>query len=195
MRDLELSRATTSQVTSVHLVFKPSGYATFYVDDAQGTLAVESDWGCWAYRWGRGSWIHPSHDLSAALRGQIGSDHDYVTRKLFGANDDEYNPEATRKAWRERLLEQRRCGRITRELAREAWDQIGEIDLDEPALAYQALDDLPELDRVLGDRCEIFERTMRRQFVLMRDVLLPAFVAELRRVDAGEALKKDGAGC
>lgn len=187
MRDLQLARATTAQVTSLHFVFKPYGWATFYLDDAQGTLAVESDWGSWAHRWGRGSHLDASHDLSAALKGRIGDDPDYIARKLFGSSVEEYDASATADHWRELIIERRRSQRIDRELARAAWEQVDEIDLTSADVAWARLDygDFPELGRALGnDWSEIFVRTKRREFLLMRDVLLPAFVAELRRSSA-----------
>ncbi|GAB5541318.1 MAG: hypothetical protein SangKO_010780 [Sandaracinaceae bacterium] len=79
------------------------GWAAFYLDDTHGTLALVSDWGTWSHRWGRGTWLGESQNLSDALRRWVGAD--YVARKLFYGVPDEFDGRATVKDWRVQVLE------------------------------------------------------------------------------------------
>lgn len=172
MLELQLARATVGRVISIHLLFQPHGWATFYVDDAQGTLAVASDWGSYSYRWGRGSHLAVDPpDLSRALATRFGAH--YVANKLFPEHHV-YDPQATERAWRDWLIQLRRDGSIGREEAREAWDEIGLLDFGgEPPLddAHKAMG---------SDVWELTETSEHPWFVRLRDDLLPAFLAELR---------------
>jgi hypothetical protein len=181
MEIVQLARATVAQVRSIHLVFKSYGWATFYVDDAQGTLAVESDWGSYAHRWGRGAWLGVEpHDLSLALATRLGID--YVARKLFLGRENElraYDEKATERRWREDILQGRRRGWILRGDARDAWDALADVDFSSgPELVWH---EAPrELRDVIGDPCEAFVYTETPRFLTVRNVLLPAFLAALR---------------
>lgn len=178
--DISVANVAASEVLSVHITFKPLGWATFYVDDARGTLAIESDWGSYAYRWGRGSWlgVEPP-DLSLALRGRIGSDSDYIARKLLGAKVRAYCPETTRREWFRLIARRRRDGVLSRGTARDAWDEVSRADLGHPAIAWSDASDA--LREALGnDPCDLFFDSVTPAFLIVRDVLIPAFIAALR---------------
>lgn len=157
------------------------GWAAFYLDDTHGTLALVSDWGTWSHRWGRGSWLCESQNLSDALRERFGAD--YVARKLFVGVPDEFDGPATVKGWRVQVLEERRSGSLTRSQARGAWDALNDLDTEAPAdlLIQEALAD-EDLHRVIGD--SYWESAVYRKphaFGVVRDAILPLLFEALRK--------------
>lgn len=190
IENVELASATVGRTLTIHLTFKPYGWATFYVDDAQGTLAIESDWGSYAYRWGRGSWLGVEpHDLSLALSGRIGNDHDYIARKLFGPKVDAYDPEATEREWRDEILRARREERCSGEAARDAWETLRHVDFQDERGAVETAWENRSLRGVITDPVELRRTSKTPWFLTMRNVLLPAFVAELRKELGGQPVK------
>lgn len=189
----ELARVGVGRTLTIHLTFKPMGWATFYIDDAQGTLAIESDWGSYAYRWGRGPWlgVEPP-DLSRALAGSIGDDHDYIARKLFRSKADAYDPEATEREWRSEIVRARREGRCSAEAARDAWDTLRHVDFQDERGAVETAWENRSLRGVITDPVELRRTSKTPWFLTMREVLLPAFVAELRKALDADAIAEHG---
>ncbi len=195
MGELELASTTVTTSLTIHLVFRPMGWATFVVDDAQGTLSIESDWGSYAYRWGRGEWlgVEPP-DLSRALAGHIGSDHDYIARKLVSPVH-ETDVAATVRYVRKEILRMRRERALDAFDARWAWDCLVDVDTEDEF--YSAMNELP-LNRYF---CEPWNLVLTRatgRFLVVRDHLLPAFVeqlrAHLRAADLGGAVAEEVRG-
>lgn len=156
------------------------GWAAFYLDDTHGTLALVSDWGTWSHRWGRGSWLCESQNLSDALRERFGAD--YVARKLFVGVPDEFDGRATVKGWRERVLQGRRERRLTRSQARDAWEAFDYLDANEATagLLAEAISDDGDLRRAIGD--SYWESAVYRKphaFGVVRDGLLPLLIEAL----------------
>jgi hypothetical protein len=177
--ELTVASSTIWSTKTYHLIFKPFGWATFYVDDQHGTLAIESDWGNYAYRWGRGQWlgVDPpdlSPDLSRALL-QFGS-CDYIARKLFRGQDEEYDPDATEREIRVEILRLRRSGTFDRDEARCAMTLVERIDWHDPSAAYSN----EELRELIEEPWEYVRRGPTAWFLVMRDQVLPAFLRVLR---------------
>lgn len=176
-----LARATVGQVLSVHLVFEPFGWATFYVDDTQGTLSIESDWGSWAYRWGRGAnlGVEP-HDLSLAIATGFGAD--YIARKRVAGATTVYDEVATRSGMRQEVLRLRRKQEISAEDAACVWEVIEQGDFSSEAGVERVAWD-SSVTEILADRepWDWIEHGECPRFALLRDQLLPLFIAELRK--------------
>jgi len=94
-------------------------WGDFYLDG--NTLLIHSDFGSYASRWGR-----PGKEIRRFL---IDCETDYVARKLVPSFwRRPVDPEATIRCVRQRLLERRREGAITREFARKEWDLVGNVE-------------------------------------------------------------------
>lgn len=170
--------ASVSTVKAYHLVLNKLGWATFYVDDVHGTLSIVSDYGNWAHRWGRGSHLCESGNLSDFLVCE-GECH-YLADKLMSREERrEYSPELTRKAMTEVIIEHRRSQDFDRDMARGLWDAVEAIDFrDGPDFVQQAF------------YCEEglwyfrFGKWIRYKpsvaYLFLRDQLLPLFLEQLR---------------
>jgi hypothetical protein len=165
---------TVSTSLTIHATFESfGGWATFVIDDAQGTLSITSDWGDWAYRWGRGSHLGSSPELSEALAGGIGRDYDYCARKLTAGSATVFDEDATRKAMRKHVLDERRRGAIDRHHARAAWEESGGEFSNEDAF-FHLLERSPDLSEALGDEPWFFVRHADSpRFLTLREFLLP----------------------
>ena len=172
------SKLQPCPLLSFHIRFGQHGWATFYIDDYCGTLAVVSDWGAWAYRWGRskaGLGIDPP-DLSVCLYKRFRNDAHYVAKKLMSDVKDGYDAEATEREVRSRILDLRRQQRCTREQAKEAWDYLDSVAWhDGPhAVADELCSD--ELREFTGDEYyEYIEYSPPHAYYVLREQLLPAF--------------------
>lgn len=123
------------------------GWAICTVNDATGELLITSDWGNFAHRW------NPDHLGAPSLTHFIGNfatytdrgRYDYLAGKLLGAGAREFSPAGTTAQLKGRILERRRedAGRwsawlesdpsgrrfriLSRETARELWDELDEL--------------------------------------------------------------------
>lgn len=102
--------------TTVHLRFhagpefptSQAGWAIFRIDESSGSLAVESDWGNYAYRWGHGGRRERTlrEFLSTCSEGYI------ATKLLYGHREQVFDEETTRKEMKKAAREWFREGRI-----------------------------------------------------------------------------------
>jgi len=185
----ELCSKSRATAEVYRFVFKGylSGWVIFTVCDATGELSVQSDWGCWGYRWnidhlGNGDTLtefirdrdpEHSHYLADKLSYSMPSD----TREL----PDE---EGTEEAIRSHILERRRSMDISKDEAREAWDDtelfMGEYAEGGPTVAYYNIP--ASLNEVLGsDIYEGFFLTKENpSLTVLRESLLPLLINELK---------------
>lgn len=87
------------------------------------SVAILSSFGSWAHHWqhcGPSDW----RNFLASL------DEDYAMRKLMGTAWQVFSPEATLREARRSVIERRRTGELNRSAAREAWDEMNEIEAD-----------------------------------------------------------------
>lgn len=108
--------STEYSVTTVHLRFhagpehptSSAGWAIFRIDETSGSLAVESDWGNYAYRWGHGGRSERTlrEFLSTCSEGYI------ATKLLYGHHERNFDEETTRKEMKKLAREWFKEGRI-----------------------------------------------------------------------------------
>ncbi len=109
-----------------------NGWAICTVNDATGELAIQSDWGVWAFRWS----ADPKHLGAPSLTHFIGGRKmcHYLADKLTSRHGDgeqqareRFSPEATVKSWGERIAERWKDERITREERREIGRELRDL--------------------------------------------------------------------
>lgn len=100
-------------------------WAVATLHDETGLVAIVSDHGDWAHAW------NPRHISEPSLHHFVArADASYAADKmLHRADDSEVDIKGTRRAVFERIIRDRREMSISKEVARERWDEI--IDWDE----------------------------------------------------------------
>ncbi len=163
------------------------GWALCTVNDGTGELLITSDWGNWAHLW------NPKHLGSPSLTHFIADrrSYDYLANKLLGQQEAwVLDAEATIRTWRrtlavERLHEGRQSyqygvlSTLTREHAREIWDDLGSLYADElhehvfleHAMRIDGIDWISECP--WEDTVHCYSQAYR----LLVDFLLPALAA------------------
>lgn len=183
--ELEVAQVEHGSTLAIRLRFKGGGWATFYIDDDQGTLALVSDWGSWAHRWGRGSWLGVDPpDLSRALLHLTErNSSDYVPRKLFMGVRDQYDEQETRRDVTRHILQSRRDrpARHSRASAREAYDHLDSIEWGSEHHVAEALTEWPLDDFFQSDFYEHIVYSPPSSYFVVRDQLVPAFHEALAR--------------
>lgn len=184
------SRATADVY---RFVFKGylSGWVIFTICDATGELSVQSDWGCWGHRWNTDH-LGNGATLTEFIRDRDPEHADYLANKLSYSmpadSRDVPDEEGTEEAIRTHILESRRSLAISKDLAREAWDDVelfmGEYAEGGPSVAYYNLP--ASLNEVLGsDIYEGFFMTRENaSLTILRESLLPLLIKELKEIAA-----------
>ena len=123
---LTCTKISTSAVTYHLSTGKPlGGWVLATVNDETGELQIMSDWGSWSHRW------NTDHLGSPSLTHFIGdrAGVHYLADKLTSRDEaHQFDPDATVKNLRARILELRRDWRTSHLTAREArdlWDEMG----------------------------------------------------------------------
>lgn len=166
-----------------HFVFK-AGWVIFTICDATGELSVQSDWGCWGFRWSTDP-KHIGHPTLTDFLRDRASRH-YVANKLsysMPVNAREVpDGNTTGRVMKEHVIEQRREGRCDKREAREIWEQIEDLMVTYedggPEVAYYNMS--RELSDFLGDGWEMFHTEEAPCLVVLRERLLPFLFEELR---------------
>lgn len=99
-------------------------WASIYIDDTTGTLAISSSFGSWAFTWGTHSiGTRTFHEFLATTY------PDYVAGKLMPPQR-RYVPSftTTKKALMQTVLEERRGGHLDRDVARARWNELRDWD-------------------------------------------------------------------
>ncbi len=176
---LVLTSTRIYEARAYHFEFAPLGWATWYVDDRAGTLALKSDWGGYTHRWGRGSWlgVEPP-DLSRALATRLGAD--YIARKLVGTRARTHDAMATEAEFRREVTERRRAGHLDRETARLLWLELDDVDWSS-AESVQREMACGLLAEHFTDAWESCVESDTAWFRVIRDQLLPVFLNALRK--------------
>ncbi|GLC32904.1 hypothetical protein [Clostridium omnivorum] len=97
------------------------GWAIITIDENGGLFNAQSDYGSYSYSWpnhGRKSFKHFILELVR--------DKSYFLGKV--ADDKYYYDEETEKAWKEQIIEDRQNGYLSKDEARELWDEVVEFD-------------------------------------------------------------------
>jgi hypothetical protein len=171
-----------STATSYHFAIRPEGYgwAICTVNDESGELQVMSDWGHWAYRW------HVEHIGRPSLTHFIGErsrdGRHYLADKLTSSDRNlryRFSPEKTIADMCARICEKRREGKIARELARELWDALGDLEhtdnVDDFVRGFYDIDDHEHITKYAIEM-EHLREEHTGSYLVLRDKILPALI-------------------
>lgn len=172
-------------------------WAICTVNDATGELLITSDWGNWSYRWDASPRALGAPSLTAFLGDRSPGNVDYLARKLQGSRGHRFSAEKTVAAWRLALCERRlevghRVGHpLTRALAREIWDALGDA-ADECGGSFDLfLSRVYEIDGfaeyVDEHPSESFETEQTPEDRTLREVILPALIAACKAATTAAA--------
>lgn len=156
-------------------------WASFVIDEYDGSLQIMSDFGDWSYLWG------PNHGRKSFKHFlvEIEKDPSYLTMKLGQGQDTVLDIDRTISAVKDIIIFRRRNLDFSREEAREAWDEILEIKQNRPKSSLEfyliVQDYCPKLHDLLGGECEpptvtTYPSNLKR-FVTE---IFPAFAEHLR---------------
>lgn len=113
----------------------------------------------------------------------IGCDWSYLANKFWGLDARQFDFEASVKGLRETVIEKRRAGGLTRDEARETWDEIDALEpgQDEGFFAGQVYYDCPAITK----HCDIYDGDIARkvdnpQCIGFRDDIWVHFCAWVR---------------
>lgn len=181
--------STNTAATTYHFQTTGPGlgsWALCTVNDATGELLITNDWGNWAHRWNASPRALGAPTLTAFIgdRGDV----DYIARKLQGRRGGRrFSAERTIASWRRALAERRlerghwRVPRLTRELAREIWDALGEAANtcgdNEDAFLSQVYEIDGFTDHVDDTPYESLETEQTPEDRALREQILPALIA------------------
>ena len=170
-----------------HFVFEePFGWAVFSINDETGEFNIQSDWGNYQHRWNIDHLgeTHTKQPWPLTHFLAVGNDPYYVTDKLHYGRDDRknYSPDKTEHRVREDLLQYRRRGDITSEDARNAWDEVRNVDFGSPDSFMYSIGDTYKLKEVLSEETwEYVQYEDSFGYVFLQYKLLPFFFNYLRR--------------
>lgn len=144
----------TEQASVYHVKWKMT-WAVAIVHEQSGVLSLVTDHGNWSYRWHRGSL--PRGCTFHEFLTRCGAD--YVLRKVMPDEQREcFDVKGTKDSLREHILESRRHGSLTKEMAREAWDDLSDWDPDDDG------SDVPRsVHRAVSDAWECYRMTKTTQ--------------------------------
>ncbi len=95
------------------------GWAIITLHDATGFFGIVSDHGSWSYIW------HPSNIGQPSLHHFLAqADWHYVAKKCRPDNLEKPDPDETCRFHQREICERRREGRLSKEVARERWDEV-----------------------------------------------------------------------
>jgi hypothetical protein len=152
-------------------------WSLWLLDQDTGSLSIVSGYGNWAHRWGHSGFSENSN--GDFRREFLGFDPNYLNNKLGLDAVREFDLEKTRKSVQEKILSHRREGGIDREIAREWWDEIVELDCE---FDFDVFLDLPSTSVLFG--WEDAKYTRHNQQWL--DHLTTVTLARVRAVMAAE---------
>lgn len=189
---MHISTATTYHFSTVPRSY---GWVLATVNDETGELSIQSDWGHWSYRWSAQAGCLGaatlSHFLARRARGSMYNGKfypdTYLADKLTSSDRklrEEFDPEGTVARLRGYVLEHRRREELTCEMARELWDDLGEILTHDDRDTYDGFAtrfyDITNHDRVVSDSLsEYLRHEPTYGYLILRDCIIPALVVAI----------------
>lgn len=143
------------------------GWAVAIVSDATGMLSITSDWGNWSFRWN----LRGMPDGCTLTQFLPQCDGDYVARKMLGSTQ-QYDPDATERAWKARICELRRERVLGHDEAREAWNEIAAFDWEQ----RESYPDIP----AICEPWEMIRMADSTEYTAITKIVWPAFREVLR---------------
>lgn len=174
MTEPQIASARTYQALTVHLTWKPFGWAVVTIDDDTGTLLINSDWCNCSHRWGRGPHLGvESQKLSDFIRQHF--DANYLARKLFyGKKVEAYDERETERAVRTEIIRMRRDERLDRERARELWNSLKFVEWASADMFVMSLPDDVSREVCGGEPWYWVGTRTTSEFIAIQDIVLPA---------------------
>ncbi len=158
------------------------GWAMIMLHEETGTVAIHSDYGDWVF-----SWPQPGRGEGTLKEFICHGSYDYMACKFDSGRREEFNADATREAMIRRLLEERRAANsnclstMTKSKARDLYDVLDNAEWSGSVETfYHSIDDETK-DWLGGDWYEGVAYDHSAKFYWLRDGILPALVAELRK--------------
>lgn len=190
-----------STATTYHFRCEPQGFgwALATVNDQTGELLVMSDWGHWSYRWHASPENLGAPTLTHFLGKLPHVESDYLARKLTTREERQrFDRAKTIAAFRKRICEERlevarrlQKPRLTREVARELWDDLGELDEDNSTLFVDRLMNLRHVQLLDEEPWDSLEYVPDPSYTVLKEAILPALIdacaAEVKRRIEAEA--------
>lgn len=171
-----LGPPTITRPVAYHFRFTHWGWAIFTLNDSTCEFSIQSDWGCYGYRW------HPGGLSMRTLTQFIaGCDAGYLIGKLqlgtqSKALEAELDSDATRRQVRESICAARREKILSTAAARLLWECADDWYRSDFEYAACPL----ELDRFLGYLPEYIRHRPSGWYRVLHDHLLPFFCKYLR---------------
>lgn len=125
------------------------GWAVFTIDE-NGLFNCQSDYGDYQYMWprhGRKSFKHFILELAR--------DSHYLLRKV--AKDDYFYEDETLEKWKQAIITERKENNITKNQARDLWDEINQIDLSNSYSAQQGIYESRLINEIYEEPWYVFE--------------------------------------
>ncbi|MBC7953162.1 MAG: hypothetical protein H7Z12_15250 [Rhodospirillaceae bacterium] len=167
-------------ISSADLYCVRAGYewALIAMDENTGLVAVQSSFGAFNYVWPPQHRSQPLDEFVTTL------DFGYFMSKTRGLDAKEFDLDETIKAFRRWIIDARRATNIDKDEAREAWDALEDIRMEDPRTAEHMgtliNDDRARLHAALGDDWWDGLRTSYKpECTGFWDIIWPAFTIQV----------------
>ncbi len=125
-RQLTARTVSRGEAEYWHFTFEAGGWAIFNINERTGEFSIQSDWGDYSHRW------PVDHIGSESMKHFVAKcNAEYIMRKfaytLPRDVTNRFDPERTRRGFRERIIERRTSELITKRQARQCWDDLDEV--------------------------------------------------------------------
>ncbi|SFM09643.1 hypothetical protein [Pelosinus propionicus] len=132
------------------LRFGDFGWATFTIDENGGLFNCQSDYGDYSYSWPRHGRKTFKHFLIEITR-----DYHYLLNKI--SDTTYFNFDKTISEWKKLIIEWRKDNGINKKQAREAFDDIVNIDDGSADYVYMQLTESDMIREICPDAWEVFD--------------------------------------
>lgn len=156
------------------------GWAIIMLHEETGTVAIHSDYGDWVF-----SWPSPGRGEGTLKEFICHGSYDYMASKFDSGRKEEFNADATHEAMVKDLIAERRAHHIydmTKEKAREIYDDLENAEWSSTVENFYATVEGEGKEWLAARNWhESVVYSPSAKFFWLRDGILPALVAELRK--------------
>lgn len=175
-----------SAAVSLSYRFETGGWAIFTFNNATGELSVQSDWGDFSYRWHANPSSLGAPDLEHFLA-KCGAD--YVADK-FRIPSKEFDPDATLRAAKAAIIEDRRKQNSDKTEARFAFEDLAYLDFRDERAFIESVQRSATHSEIIEEPWELTKSRPTHQYEIFVKHLIPTFQADLRKRVEAHALKQ-----